>query len=470
MRRRLRILYVAAECDTYAKVGGLADVSYGLPNALSLSFDKIDIRRVMPLYRDVPYNLKYKYDYSVPMGDRFQSCIVKTDPSGKNVPTYFIGNHWYFNRDNIYNYYDDGERFLFFCKAVVEMLKYIPFKPDIIYLNDWHTGFIPLLLKWSNLDIKTIFTIHNLKYQGSISDDYVKDYSPNEEDLINIGYPDTLNFMKAGILYSDYITTVSKNYREEILTSEFGEGMDKLLSEKGMKFKGILNGIDTKKYNPLNSNEIKIPYSIDTIEDKKENKHLLQEELNLPISDVPLIASITRINSEKGIDLIINALENMDKSKFQFVLLGTGNMYYEKILEGIQQKYPNSVSVNIGFDSPLAKRIYAGSDMFVMPSSYEAGGLAAVYAMRYGTIPIVHNTGGLKDTVIDFNESPTKSNGFLFNNFTNENFIQALEQAILLYNTDTWKSMIKNAMKADWSWDRVIPEYIEIFKELIPQY
>lgn len=460
MRRKLRVLYVTAECAPYAKAGGLGEVSAALPKALSLN--NVDIRRVLPLHRGTSCDLKYKCDFSVKMGDKFETCIVKTDATEKDVPAYFVANDYYFNRDDIYKFYDDGERFLFLCKAVVEMLKHIPFKPDIIHCNDWHTGFLPLLLKKEGFKGKTIYTIHNLKYQGCIGADYFENLT--EDEMKELGYPGCLNFMSAGLLHSDYITTVSESYAKEMLSQGFG--MDDILSKRTSNIRGILNGIDDEKYDPSKEGDLKIPYSIENIDDKKKNKDLLQRELGLEVSNVPLIAAVTRLTEVKGIDIMLEGLLNINKP-FQFVLLGSGNMYYEKILEEIAGNYMGKIVVNFKYDEDLAKRIYAGSDMFLMPSLYEPCGLGQLYAMRYGSIPIVRHTGGLRDTVVDFNKNPKKGNGFTFEEYSADALVKTVEEAIEVYNTSKWQTIIKNAMTCDWSWKKSAEKYLTLYNELI---
>jgi len=461
MGKKLKVLFISSECEPFARTGGLGDVSAALPEALSE--EEVIVRRVLPLYRTITDNIKYKADFSVPMNDKYQGCILKYDSYDKKVPTYFISNDYYFNRNKFYGYFDDGERFLFFCKAVVEMLKIIPFKPDIIHCNDWHTAFIPLLLKASGSHIKTVFTIHNLRYSGVIPGDYINEYGISHRNLEKIGYPDNLNFMKAGILFADQITTVSKTYASEILTSEYGEGFDELLLERKNNLSGILNGIDTRIYNPENA---AVPFCISSIYDKEKNKVLLRNELNLDHEDVPVVASVTRLDDQKGIDLILSALQKMDIKEFQFVLLGTGSEYYEGLFKEMADMYPGKMAVRFAFDSELSKRIYAGSDIFIMPSLFEPGGLGQLYAMSYGTIPVVRSTGGLKDTVIDVNDDRERANGFCFKTYLVNSFIAALKQAISEYNTSEWETLIKNCMACDRSWKISSMQYMDLYNTL----
>ncbi|MCX7883796.1 MAG: glycogen synthase [Caloramator sp.] len=455
MKRKMRVLFVTAECSPYSTVGGLGQISRSLPEKLSKS---IDIRRVTPLYKSSLNEFKYKSDFSVKIGDKYQSCILKTALK-EDTPTYFIANDYYFNRDRIYSYFDDGERFLFFCKAVSLMLKSIPFKPDIIHCNDWHTGFLPIFLKKDGYEGKIIFTIHNLRYQGSIGSDYLEELSLDEKTKLGGDY---VNFMRAGFMYSDVITTVSESYAKEIMKDS--SGMEDIIKDRNIEIKGILNGIDNERYDPSKEEELEFPYNIKSIENKKKNKKALQRELNLEESDVPLIASVTRLEDYKGIKLIYDAIKTLDKP-FQFVLLGSGNYYYEQMFKNLCEEMKGSVATVFKYDEAIAKRIYAGSDIFLMPSLYEPCGIAQMIALRYGTIPIVRNTGGLSDTIIDYKEKC--GNGFLFNEYTSEEFKNIISEAIEIYNTQKWISLIKNAMSADYSIEKSALSYLSLYKMIL---
>jgi starch synthase len=430
--------------------------------------EMFDIRRVMPLYRGVNCKLKYKWDFPVKLGDHYETCIVKYDSDSKDVPTYFICNERYFNRDSIYGYYDDGERYLFFCRAVIKMLEFMPFKPDIIHCNDWHTGIIPLLVKSQRLDIKTLYTIHNIKYQGAIGGDYIKDEAEDMEETAVIGYPEMINFMKSGILFSDYISAPSPSYAQEILTPQYGEGMEEILSQRKDKLYGILNGIDALKYDPENGDDLEFPFSSKDLSQKIKNKNLLKQELGLKTEgtdNVPLIVSITRLDEQKGIDLIIQALENI-KSDFQYIIMGSGNMYYERILGYLSKAYPGKIVFMDNYDEALAKKIYAAGDIYLMPSKYEPGGLSQLYAMRYGCVPVVRNTGGLRDTVTDYSSNKKNGNGFSFEKYTLNSFVDTINNAIEVYNTDNWDKLVKNAMRKDWSWKKSALEYERLYGEM----
>lgn len=465
MRRKIRVLYVSAECGPYGKTGGLGEVAYSLPQALEE--EDIDICRVIPLYRTNCEKLKYRTDFSVAMGKGYRTCIIKQLLDNKSVPTYFIANDWYFNRDNIYGYHDDGERFMFFCKAVMEMIKNISLKPDIIHCNDWHTGFIPFFTRFGSFDTRTVFTIHNIKYSGWAPYDYIEEYNAEDEVLKDLGYPKNLNFIKTGLIHSDFITTVSPGYAGEILTHEMGGGMDNVLKGRKETLKGILNGIDTKTYNPSRTGDVVIPYSVENSEKKRSNKSILKKELGLSQGDVPLVCAVTRLDEQKGIDIIIEGISKMRMKGLQFVLMGTGSIYYQKMLHELQERYKGKICIIFDYDPSLARRIYAGSDIYVMPSRYEPCGLGQQYAMAYGTVPVVRRTGGLKDTVIDMDEGIDKANGFCFNEYTASAFVDALRRAVKSYKTPEWVYLMRNAMNVDRSWNKSAKEYIEIYKKLL---
>lgn len=462
MKRKIRVLYSTAECAPYARTGGLGDVGAALPEALNDS--DIAIARIMPLYGNINCKTEYIMHFPVPMGDRYQTCIVEQEVSESPITTYFISSDWYFNRDGLYGHYDDGERFLFFCKASVIFASRMNDIPDIIHCNDWHTAFIPYIVKKMGLDIKTIFTIHNLRYQGWISCDFIKELKPDCEELAELGYPEYLNFMKSGIIYSDIISTVSRGYSREILKPELGENMEKLLSGRQKYLYGIINGIDLKEYDP----ECAVyPYNIMSIENKINNKHLLQREMGLEESDLPLVGAVTRLDEQKGIDIMLEAVQRMGLNGFQFVILGTGNSYYEKAVEELSQKYRGRFKGCLKFDTSLSKRIYAGSDIFLMPSRYEPGGLGQLYAMRYGAVPVVRRTGGLKDTVVDFKKWEDKATGFCFDSYSAVSLSNTLKKAIELYGSSKWDKLIKNCMQYNFSWEKSALQYIKLYKNVL---
>lgn len=452
MARKLRVLYAAAECAPYSSAGGLGEVAGALPKALS-ELD-IDIRRIVPLHGETTRKLRYRTSYPVKMGERYQTCLIKYDPEEKEVPTYFVCSDYYFNRDRIYGHFDDGERFLFFCKSVVKFIQESSFKPDIIHINDWHTGMIPLLLKSKGLSSKTVYTIHNIIYDGRIGADYLVGEDLSAEQLSGMGYPGLLSFMKAGIIHSDAVTTVSRTFAREIS------------KEAGRSVAGILNGIDTEKYNPSKDTEIYANYSVRNPEAKKKNKSMLQAEFGLEHEDMPLISAVTRLDDQKGIGLLMEAMETFE-GVCQFIILGSGRKEYEGKLVELSRKFPGRIAAIIGYDLATAKKIYAGSDMFAMPSVYEPGGLGQLIAMRYGTVPVVRSTGGLKDTVTDFDAVRKKGNGFVFEEYSCRSLGRALERAIGCYNTADWGSIIASCMRYDSSWKKPGRKYEELYREIV---
>jgi starch synthase len=472
----MRVLMAASEAEPFVKTGGLGDVMGALPKAI----DKkgVDVRVILPKYECIPTKFKQQMEFightNVHLNWRVQYCgIFKLVYC--NVTYYFIDNEYYFSGSNVYGDYD-LERFTFFSKAVLEVLPIIDFFPDIIHCHDWQTGIIPVLLeaqfKWDEryMPIKTVFTIHNLKYQGIHGIDFVNDllslpkyYYSNDK----IGKFDTANFMKAGIVFSNFITTVSPSYANEIKQPEFGEGLDWLIGSKSHYLGGIINGIDYDIYSPSKSKFIEHKYDYKNFSaNKTKNKLELQQQLGLPQNeDIPLIAMVSRLTSQKGLDLIssgMNALMGMD---IQLVVLGTGDQYYENMFLHNAWLYSNKLSANITFSDNLAHKIYAGADIFLMPSQYEPCGLGQLIAMAFGAIPIVHEVGGLKDTVIPYNEFTQEGNGFSFKPFSTEDMIYTIKRAVEFYHDKkVWNNLVKTAMRCDFSWSVSASHYINIYR------
>lgn len=474
----MNILMVASEAHPFIKTGGLGDVIGALPK--SLKNLGIDIRVIIPNYRDIKKeikeNLKYIDNFNVNVGWRTQYCgILGYEYEG--VQFYLLDNEYYFKRSGLYGYYDDGEKFAFFDRAVLEFIKHIDWVPDIIHCNDWQTGMIPVLHKLEYIKeekfkkMKTVFSIHNLFFKGMFSKEVLPelfgyDYEPfNNGSLELYG---AVSFLKGAINYADKITTVSKSYAEEIKTPEYGEELDGLLRYRGYALEGIVNGIDYEEYNPEEDKYIYSKYSIDNIQNKSINKENLQKELGLPINkDVAMIGLVSRLTHQKGCDLIINILEELLKEEVQVVILGTGDSMYEDGFKSFQNRYPNKVSANIRFSNELAHKIYASSDMFLMPSLFEPCGLGQLIALRYGSVPIVRETGGLKDTVVPYNEYEETGNGFGFKNYRFDELLNITKYAIGIYkNKDRWNNIVRQAMSSDNSWEKSAEEYIRIYKEL----
>ncbi len=467
-KNKLKILMVAAEASPFAKAGGLADVVGSLPPALKK--EGCDVRIIMPKYgmidekkfklKSIHKNIEISSD-----GHKTKINLWQTKLPGTSVIVYFIENKKYFGKKDIY-YENNSERFLFFSLATLKTLPIINFQPDVIHCHDYHSAMITDLLK-TNKDpflkfTKTLYTIHNINYQGKSDIDVLSTGNLSEDSLktLSIDARDgDINFMAQAILNSDAINTVSKTYAKEITTSFYGKNLDNLLQKRKKDLYGIVNGIDVKFFNPSTDKFIKQKYSKKYINKKVENKLYLQKKLGLEVNkNIPLAGLIGRLVWQKGIDLISN---RFTKLNCQFVFLGTGHKEYENHLKKLEKKYPQKISAKIMFDIKLAQEIYAGSDIFLMPSRFEPCGLGQMIAMRYGTIPVVRATGGLDDTV-------NKKVGFKFKDFTKTDFYNALKSAIILYKTNPkkWKEMQINAMKKDFSWNSSAKKYIALYKKL----
>ncbi|WP_270942762.1 glycogen synthase GlgA [Romboutsia lituseburensis] len=479
----MKVLYVTSECWPFAKTGGLGDVAYALPKELKK--EGVDVRVILPKYSTMPNYLKEKLRevavFNVKVGWRNQYCgLLEMELDG--VKFYFIDNEYYFKREGeiayLYGYGDDVERYTFFSNAVLEVLAILDFYPEIINMNDWHTGMIPLILKekYSGLEkyknIKTIYTIHNLQYQGVFSNKVLGDILDLPYKYLENGdveYYGGVSFMKSGIVYSDKVTTVSPTYTNEIQTEFYGESLDGLLRANSYKLKGILNGIDYDLNNPKTDKDIFINYDIDTIDKKIENKLHLQKMLGLEVNpDIPLVGIVSRLVSQKGLDLISYIMPEIMREDIQMVILGTGEHQYQSMFNYYASIYPNKVSANITFDSALAQQIYASSDMFLMPSLFEPCGIGQMLAMRYGTLPIVRETGGLKDTVNPYNKFSGEGNGFSFKNYNAHEMLYCIQRAMELYkDKDKWRHLVISAMNTDSSWKKSAREYIKTYHEML---
>ena len=475
----MKVLFAASEAHPFIKTGGLGDVMGALPKSL-INLD-IDARVVIPKYKNIKDELKQKLQFikwfTVSVGWRNQYCgVFQYDHDG--VIYYFIDNEYYFNRDGLYGYFDDGERFAFFNRAVLELIKEIDWQPDLINCNDWQTGMIPVLL---NLEykkdlfyskIRTIFSIHNLLFKGSFSPNILPelfgyDYMPLANGSVELD--GAVSFLKGGLNYCDQITTVSNTYAEEIKTPQYGEGLDGLLRCRSCYLMGIVNGIDYEEFNPQEDKFIFKNFDVETIEDKVKNKLALQKELGLPQKEnTPMIGLISRLTHQKGCDLIVNIIDRLLQRDIQLVILGTGDYWYEETFKNLQYRYPDKVSANIKFDNTLAHKIYAATDMFLMPSLFEPCGLGQLIALRYGSIPIVRETGGLKDTITPYNKYNGKGNGFGFKNFNSNELMQIVEYALTIYNDEkAWNNIIRQAMNSDNSWEKSAMQYKLLYEGVI---
>lgn len=473
----MKVLYCTSEARPFAATGGLADVAGSLPQALRARL--IGCRVVMPLYEEIPQslrdNMKFITSLSVPVAWRRQYCGVFEARSG-GVIYYLIDNQYYFKRKGLYGHYDDAERFAFLSRAALEMLPYIDFHPDVIHCNDWQTALVPVYYSifYANNEwyrgIKTVFTIHNIQYQGKYGKELLEDVLGIPGSALPLlEYDNCVNMMKGAIETANRVTTVSPTYAEEILDPWFSHKMDTILRERSWKLSGILNGIDTESYNPETDKDIYANYSVQDMSGKAVNKLELQKRLNLAETpDVPLIGMVTRMVAHKGLDLVKETLDQlMWESNIQFVILGSGDYEYETFFREMQNKYPGRLCACFGFVPELSRKIYAGADIFLMPSKSEPCGLSQMVALRYGSIPVVRETGGLKDSITDSGDG--KGNGFTFQSYDTQDMLNSVHRAIYAYNEskDGWKILIKRAMECDNSWGRSANEYIRLYKQLI---
>lgn len=477
----LKLLYVVSEAAPFVKTGGLGDVAGSFPKAAK--GQNIDIRVVMPKYSNIPeqYRSKMQSIYTGTVNVAWREKYVGIEKLEYNgITFYFIDNEEYFKREGCYGYGDDAERFAFFDRAVLEMLPIIDFYPDVIHLNDWQTSLISVFLKLDYMNkeeyknIKTVYTIHNLKYQGIFPKHILGDVLGLDDKYYDNGdleFYDNVNFMKGGLIYADALTTVSRTYASEIQNPYFGEQMDGVLRSRKNDLTGIINGIDYDEYNPETDPYIFAQYGTsDALGKKIENRVKLQEKLKLPIDrKVPVISFVSRLVEAKGIDLLIRILDELlQYENIQFVLLGTGDYKYEEWFHGLKWRFPTKVSVNTAFNNELAHQIYAASSMFLMPSRYEPCGIGQMIALRYGTIPIVHAIGGLRDTVVPYDRYKNSGNGFVFNNYNAHELLFSIKRALEKYSDITLRRrIIENAMLSDFSWSNSAKQYIKIYNDLI---
>ncbi len=473
-----KVLFVASESDPFIKTGGLGDIAYSLSKYLNK--EGVETSVVIPKYKLIPEvildDFEFIKSFTVPIGWRNQYCgILKAKVDG--IIFYLIDNEYYFKREGIYGYFDEAERFSFFDRAVLMMLKEIDYKPDIIHCNDWQTGMIPVLLKTQYIqdlfykDIKVLFSIHNLLYQGIFSREILTELLNLPLELYDNGsveFYGGVSFMKGGIIFSDKISTVSKTYAEEIQTPYYGEKLDGLLRWRKDDLSGIENGIDYDFYNPETDKFIYRTYGINSIDKKVENKIKLQQELGLMVNrNIPMLAMVTRLVRQKGLDLLISIMDKLMQMNIQIVILGSGDRIYEEHFSNLKIYYPNKVTTIIKFDNELAHKIYAASDIFLMPSLSEPCGLGQMIALKYGTIPIVRETGGLKDSVIPYNKYTDEGTGFSFSYYNAQDMHHVIESALqLYYNKENWAKLMIRAMNSDNSWKKSAKEYVKLYDTL----
>lgn len=483
--KKMQIVFASAECAPFVKTGGLGDVAGSLPAALVSAGAEIIV--MVPKYATIKDEYKAQMehfsDFYVSLGWRNEYCgLEKLEHDG--VTYMFIDNERYFARDYPYGFFDDGERFAFFSKAITESLQHLPagFECDILHCNDWQTALAPVFLRefYQGLPlydrVKTVFSIHNVAFQGQFSDTVM-------EDILGVAHIPaaasqlrcdacSINYMLGALRYADAITTVSPTYAKEIQTPEFGEGLDGVLRERSYALQGILNGIDVAGFDPATDKRIAANYTVEDRSGKAVCKAKLQEELGLEVrDDRPLMVMVTRLTRQKGLDLVMYALDRILAGGVQVAVLGTGDRDYEDGLRYFQDKYPGTMAARIEFDPALSQRMYAAADMFLMPSKFEPCGLSQIIAMRYGTLPIVRETGGLKDTVIPYNEFTGEGTGFSFSNFNGDEMGDAVFRAARLFwdNRDAWNQLVTQAMSQDFSWTRSADKYLDLYFFMHPE-
>lgn len=474
----LNILMVASEAAPFAKTGGLADVLGSLPSALIKQ--GADVRVIMPKYGTIPQKLKESIVHNcyifVRVGWRNLYCGIE-QAQYNGVTYYFVDNEYYFARDGLYGYGDDGERYAYFCRAVLEAIPYLDFQPDILHCHDWQAGMVPVLLeaqyrqmeKYRN--IKTAFTIHNLRYQGVYGIPEMKEWFGLGDEFFTsdkLEFFRAASFLKGGLTYSHILTTVSETYAQEIKNPYYGERLYGLLNARSKDLYGIVNGIDYEEFNPMKDPFICQTFGKSKLNLKTANKLALQQELGLTVDEkIPVIGLISRLVDQKGLDLIACVFNEIMSEEVQFIILGTGDAKYEGLFKDAMYRYPGKVSANIRFDNTLAHKIYAAADFFLMPSLFEPCGLGQLISLRYGTLPIVRETGGLKDTVMAYNEATGEGNGFSFTNYNAHDMLHTIKRALEIGKKKTLMGKLrKSAMSCDYSWQNSAVRYMELYNEL----
>ena len=469
-----KILFVASEARPFIATGGLADVIGSLPQALAQD-PAYDIRVVLPLYSDIKPEYRRKFSFLgnifVQLSWRNQYCGVFTYTEN-GVTYYFIDNEQYFKRPGCYGYYDDGERFAFFSRAVMEILPFIGFYPEVLHCHDWQTALAAIYLKTIYCKrpdyqyIRALFTIHNIEYQGKYALDILEDlFGIDQSDAYLMEYNGCINLMKGAIECSEKFSTVSPTYANEIKTAEYAHGLQDIIAKNWFKLTGILNGIDVESYNPAKDTALFASFTAEDLGNKKVCKAELQKMLGLPEKDVPMIAMITRLVSHKGLDLVKAAAEDLLHEDVQFVLLGTGDATYENYFRDLGRRYEGKAAINIAFNGDLSRKIYSGADIFLMPSISEPCGLSQMIASRYATVPVVRETGGLYDSIKPYNEG---GNGFTFKSCNPYDMLYVLHEALDMYkNKEEWEALMKKAATTDFSWARSAAEYKKLYEETL---
>ncbi|MDH4099977.1 MAG: glycogen synthase GlgA [Nitrospirota bacterium] len=477
----MKILFASSEAAPFAKTGGLADVSGTLPKFIREMGH--DVRLIIPLHQCIDegkFNLRRVAGFFVPVGERQVEAEIFEGRLG-DLPVYFIKKDRYFDRPELYgtshgDYPDNAERFVFFSRGVIEAANVLGFHPDVIHCNDWQAALVPAYLKTLyNADpffgkTASVLTVHNLAYQGvfwhldlpmtGLSWDL---FTPEFLEFYG-----KINFLKAGLVFADILTTVSKTYSKEVQTPEHGWGLDGVLRIRKKELFGIVNGIDAQEWDPGTDREIASSFSARSLKGKDKNRKALREEMGLADTSAPLLAFVGRLAGQKGVDLLAEVIERLGDTDCQFVVLGSGEEHLQRLLVDVANRHPGRVAVHVGFDAGLARRVYAGADMFLMPSRYEPCGIGQLISLRYGTIPVVHRTGGLADTVSEFSATSGKGNGFTFRELTVESFAKAIQKAVKTYqNRPAWTRLVKNAMACDFSWDSSAEQYLKLYEKAV---
>ena len=476
----MKILFAASECAPFIKTGGLGDVVGTLPGALAAQGAEVAV--VLPKYRSIPREWKqaiqHRLSFYVNLGWRRQYCGVETLEHG-GVTYFFLDNEHYFGGESVYGKGEfEGERFAFFCRAVLESLPHFDFMPDILHCNDWQTGMVPLLLEtqYRNVPgyerIKTVFTVHNLAYQGVFEWPRVRDLLGIDEACFTpdaIEFFEKANFMKAGLRYADLVTTVSPTYAKEIAGDEFGENLGGFIRSRVREVAGILNGIDTKDHDPQTDEKIEAKFSADDLSGKRACKRALQEGMGLNADEtVPLVCMVTRLTEQKGLDLVEGVFEDIFFRDVQMALLGSGERKYVDLFNWGAFRYPGRCGVYIGMNEELSRRVFAGADMLLMPSKFEPCGLTQMIAMRYGALPIVRETGGLADTVVPYNEYEDAGYGFSFTDFNAHDMLFTIDRALGFYGEKAnWARLMQRAMALDFGWESSAREYVRAYESVL---
>lgn len=477
----MNILYVTSEAVPFCKTGGLADVAGSLPPSLAANGDRVSV--ILPLYETVKDKwgdrLHFEKWTFVRLAWRSVYCgLFSVEREG--VTWYFVDNESYFRRSDLYGYYDDGERFAFFSRAVTELLRSLPEKPDVVHCNDWQSALVPVYIRDEAVrndfykSIRTVITVHNIEYQGRYGRETVEDLFGLDRGWFDGGtleFGGDVNLLKGGIVTADAVTAVSPTYAQELKCAYFAHGLENVMRMSEGKLHGVLNGIDMKRYDPAHDESLAAPYSAGNLAGKKKDKAALQKLLGLQEkSDTPIIAMVTRLVSHKGLDLVCETLDAIMEKDVQFVVLGKGDAKYETFFEYAKQRYGGRMAVHLGYSEQLAMQIYAGADLFLMPSKSEPCGLSQMIAMRYGTVPIVRETGGLKDTVRAYEAWNSAGNGFTFANYNAGDMCHVVCQAIDLYhnNRDVYALLQKRGMTADFSWTCSAKAYDDIYSSILP--